>query len=184
MKAALCVGHSRPGDAGAESAGGVSEWDFNLPIATRASEILFSRGIEAPVISKYHGQSYGRAMNWLAAHLKEVGADLAVELHFNAAGESAQGFEYLHYHSSSKGKRLAECLHGAHADKFASMVDRGVKPRTPGDRGIQFLKKTHCPAVIAEPFFGSSPEEWRFYSEEEEGLSCVYADGIERYVRG
>lgn len=180
---ALCVGHSRSGDNGAVSVGGVSEWDFNFEVANLTAGELRRHGLRARVVSQYDGSSYGQAMTWLAAHLRGIDADLAIELHFNAASESAQGFEYLYYHTSTRGKALAESLHAAQKQAFPFAVDRGTKSRAAGDRGVQFLKLTHCPAVLAEPFFGTNPEEWNLYSGEKAKLAETYAAGVLSFLR-
>jgi len=40
------------------------------------------------------------------------------------------------------------------------------------------LQRTPCPAVILEPYFGSSVEETAFFSSRREELAKSYADAI------
>ena len=182
-KVAVCVGHSRSGDSGAVSVAGVKEWSYNLEVAYLTADALQRSGASAVVVKEYDGSSYGAAMSWLASHLRGLGVDAAIELHFNSASETAQGFEYLYYHSSSRGKALAQSLHAEHKRAFPFAVDRGIKARGAGDRGVQFLKLTHCPAVICEPFFGSSREEWNLYESEKVKLAEVYSRALVAFLR-
>lgn len=179
MKAAICVGHSRSGDSGAESAGGVSEWNYNVPVGELVAAELRSHGIEVLLLTDYKGSGYGAAMDWVASELDRFGADCALELHFNAANKTAQGFEYLYWHSSTNGKKLAQALLDAHALTFNSF-NRGIKGKNSGDRGALFLSKPACPSVICEPFFGDNPDEWARYSSEDaqKALAGVYADAV------
>jgi len=178
---ALCVGHSRQGDNGAVAVGGVTEFRFNSALAPRISQILSGKGIQGIVIDEYEGSTYGAAMTWLASELREFDVALAIELHFNAAHSDAMGYEYLHHAASAKGKRLAQCLHDAHKRNFPSSRSRGIKS-PPSGRGDAFLKRTHCPAVICEPFFGSNSSEWEFYRDRREELPRMYAEGLEAFL--
>lgn len=177
-KVAICVGHSRSGDKGAMSTGGVSEWEYWQPIAYRIKEVLESLGIKAMIVDVYDGGSYGASMSWLGKHLAEWGATQAVELHFNAAGSDATGFEYLYWGRSKAGRQLAKALHDQHANEFPNARSRGIKGKSASDRGALFLRRTPCPAVICEPFFGSNHVEWSYYKDRVEHLSQMIARGI------
>jgi len=162
-KIAICIGHSRPGDSGASSVGGVSEWKFNQPIGAAIVAKLKAAGHDAILLDKYVGGDYTSAMNWLAAQIKSFGAEVAVELHFSAAGASAKGYEYLYWGASTQSKKLAQAFLDRHKTALPSMTSRGIKPKTSSDRGSYFLQKTPCPCIITEPFFGSNAAEWEFY---------------------
>ena len=107
---AICVGHSRQGDTGAVSCGGINEWTYNRKVAEFLKSDLQEYGISSFVVEQYGGTygSYTSAMNWLTKHLKEQKASIALELHFNAAAnEKAEGMEMLHWNSSRIGLSLA-----------------------------------------------------------------------------
>ena len=184
MKAAICIGHSRSGDAGAKSVGEVSEWNYNVPVGEAITDILQASGVQVLLLTSYEGNGYGAAMSWVARELDAFGADCALELHFNSASPSAKGFEHLFWHSSDRGKELAALISEAQAEAFPSSVSRGIKAKDSSDRGSGFLSKPACPAVIAEPFFGSNEEEWeRYRSEEAQGrLATVYASAILQFL--
>ena len=176
---AVCVGHSRTGDKGAVNVDNVTEWAFNQPLAKRVCELIEASGHLTILVSQYKGTSYGTAMNWLARHLKELQVDAAVELHFNSSDDSrANGYEFLHWFSSHKGLKLADELTRSFAKAFPQQKNRGLKRINVEDRGGVFLRKTHCPAVICEPFFGSNAKENAFFFSHREELAKAYADGI------
>ncbi len=183
---ALCVGHSRRiGDfpeGGAVSVGKESEWRYNTELVGMVSGSLKARGHRVLVINCYEGGSYGAAMKWLADHLRKEGADLAVELHFNSAGPTARGHEWLFWHASTKGQRLAIEFDKAFRDILPALPARGAKLRTGGDRGAEFLRLTHCPAVIAEPFFGSNASDWGIATERKGDIAFAMARAISAYA--
>ena len=72
---AICVGHSRLGDSGAESVAGVSEWDYNEGVAHKTAEILAQHGIDATVYDDYRNYTYSAAMVWLARQLRADDVD-------------------------------------------------------------------------------------------------------------
>jgi N-acetylmuramoyl-L-alanine amidase len=163
MKIAVCIGHSRSGDDGAVSADGrKTEWAFNQPIGARVVADLMRAGHEAVLVDKYWGAGYGAAMGWLAGHLRELGVEAAVELHFNASDNpKAEGHEWLHWHNSERGRALALCLEKSYARTMDTAKRRGVNALDRTSRGAEFVSRTHCPAVICEPFFGTNIFEWR-----------------------
>lgn len=177
---AILVGHSR-GDGGAVSVGGMNEWHFNRDLGGRIHRQLLDRGLKACMIDSYAQTSYGRSMELLARSLKSMGVSCAVELHFNSSDRvAARGHEWLHWHSSVAGRALAQCLDRRMSEDFPNHPRRGlISIRSEADRGGSFLRKTHCPAVIAEPFFGSSPIDWEMATTRKDVLAGVIADGID-----
>jgi len=183
---AIAVGHSRQingkTEGGAVSVGKVSEWTYNADLAKRIQEDLSDKGIRSVIYSRYQGNGYTAAQKWLAAQLKDIGATLAIELHFNSSDSpSATGHEWLHYQTSTNGKRLAESLDQSFRVAFPVLRPRGVKSPESG-RGDAFLKLTHCPAIIAEPFFGSNPKDWKMAEDEKGAISASIAQGIVNYL--
>jgi N-acetylmuramoyl-L-alanine amidase len=178
---AICVGHSRTGDNGAASVDGMSEWKFNDPLADEIVKILGELGVPAFKLNSYEGKSYGGAMRWVAANLEQKHASLAVELHFNAANGVARGHEWLFWSGSKRSSRLATCLLARYQAAFPEIPLRGIKPKTAGDRGAEFLKLTHCPAVICEPFFGDNQEDWKIATDRKSDIARAIAAGIHDY---
>ena len=176
---AICVGHSRPGDQGAASVDGTTEHAFNSRLAELIAVRLNNRHCTCEVISSYMGKSYGSAMSWLAGKLREFKADLAVELHFNASDvRAATGHEWLYLTGSHGGREAARCLAASMRLWYPAHHARGIKALGPRDRGAQFLMKTHCPAVLAEPFFGTNAADWERVAEKPSVLADALAYGL------
>lgn len=181
-KVAICVGHSRIGDKGAVSVGGVDEWTFNKKVADLLKKHLRHQGINSVVFDDYPSERYSCAMDWLAQDVEKEKCDIAIELHFNSYSSSkAEGYEYLYYHTSNNGRRLAECFCKAHSETFKVQKDRGIKAVEPDGRGSGFLRSVPPPAVVCEPFFGSSPKEWILFDVKHSLLADVYAQAIVEY---
>jgi N-acetylmuramoyl-L-alanine amidase len=47
-------------------------------------------------------------------------------------------------------------FHDSFAEDFPGIKSRGLKPLTVGSRGSEFVRLTHCPAILTEPFFGTN----------------------------
>ena len=187
-KIAICVGHSRlvngRAEGGAVSIGNVSEWAYNFDLANLIAASLDDLGIDCVILAEYAGQGYGAAQRWLAGALRVIGATAAIELHFNSAEDpAANGHEWLHWHSSAGGKRLAEALDRNITADIPDLRARGLKPKAPGDRGAEFLRGTHCPAVIVETGFGSSPHDWKILTQQKPAIAHSIAGGIADFLR-
>lgn len=181
---AICVGHSRIGDKGAISVGGVTEWDYNKKVADALQTQLRHQGITSVVFDDYPSDSYSGAMNWLARGIRKEKCDLAIELHFNSyAKDSASGYEYLYFEGSKNGKRLANCFLKSHGESFTEQTSRGVKSTDTVQRGAAFLRRVPPPAVICEPFFGSSPTDWTIFEYKGLLLAGAYARAIVEYFK-
>jgi len=183
---ALSVGHSRRingrYDGGAYSPHlGKNERDFNMEVATYTHSLLESAGVESRIVSEYAGRGYTTAMMDAARQIEAMGATLAVEFHFNSATPSANGHEWLYWHSSKGGKKLAQAFHDRFTQDFPTIKARGVKPLNSSSRGAQFVRLTHCPAIILEPFFGSNESDCRTITAR--CLASAYTGAILNYLR-
>lgn len=181
---AICVGHSRPGDKGAVSVGGITEHAFNSKLARQVLSKLEDHDIECQIIDAYQGLTYGTAMRWLGRKLKTLGAQGAVELHFNSEAPSANGHEWRYWHESVGGRYLAQALDGKMASACPTHKRRGLVPTREKMNGAGFLFHTPCPAAIAEPFFGSNAKEWAWAINNQNVIANVIADGIAAWNAG
>ena len=175
---ALCIGHSRQGDSGAASVDGTTEYDYNCDLA---QQISIKTREDIRIYNTYEGNGYTSAMRGLARKRKKDGAEFAIELHFNAASPVATGHEWLYWNSSEKGRLLARSLRDVMEDSFPQLTSRGIKGRGKGSRGASFLRLTHCPAVIAEPFFGTNTDDWQLATAHKDGLATAITGGIVLY---
>lgn len=178
----LCVGHSRTInghlDGGAESWDNhQNEWQFNDDLVRRVRDKLTPLGIPSLIFNRYQGTDYVSSMSWLAGKIKSAGCTAAIEFHFNSAGPLAHGHE-VHYHTGSvKGQSLAAHLESSLSAHFTNPA-RGAHPLTSADRGWAFVHLTPCPAVIIEPFFGSSQQDWTAIAANPDHLATAIADAI------
>jgi N-acetylmuramoyl-L-alanine amidase len=184
---AICVGHSRKvnsrPEGGAVSVGNVSEWTYNVELAKMIADHLTDAGIPSVIVQEYEGNGYSAAQRWLAARLRALGAIGAIEVHFNSSdGESANGQEMLYWHSSTKGRALADSLGVELSLAVPELRNRGLKPKTRSDRGAEFLSGTHCPAVIVETGFGSSPHDWGVMVAKKREIAEALAEGIKDWM--
>jgi len=147
---AIVVGH-HPDAPGARMEVGthaIHEYDFWRPFAVELALTMEEGHLTPHVVERPH-EAPDQA---LAERVNQTGADAAIELHFNAAGDSsARGTEMLYYDGSADGKRLAEALQDCVIDTLG-VPDRGLMPV----KRYPFLQLTEMPAVICEPFFGSN----------------------------
>jgi N-acetylmuramoyl-L-alanine amidase len=186
-KIGLCVGHSRQTnghpEGGAVSVGRIQEWKFNRELALLISAELTRQGIASVIVDHYEGGSYGAAQAWLGGHLAAQGVTVALELHFNSSDSiAATGHEWLYWHTSAAGKRLAVSLNAEMRLALPDLKARGAKPLAATDRGAGFLQQTRCPAVICEPFFGSNPSDWALAVGYKPTIARVIADGVSEFL--
>lgn len=116
-----------------------------------------------------------------AAMANEWHADIFCSLHINAAEDpDANGFEVLHWHTSSRGAALAELVCDLLEAAFPHRPNRGPKPRGPGDRGATVLGATAMPAILVEPGFITNPfeEPWLQRLDTQASIAMAIVDAI------
>jgi N-acetylmuramoyl-L-alanine amidase len=164
----LAVGHSRATDNGAVACDGrTDEWTYNRNLAHFIDLYMDDDNIDVTIVDVYKGNTYSEAMMNLKMAVDPLDADLVVELHFNSYHKpSANGYEALYWHSSTKGKDAAETFVDTFETEYPSNLKRGSKPiQDNNQRGARFLKALKAPCVILEPFFGSNPKEWEMFQD-------------------
>ena len=108
------------------------------------------------------------------------GGGNAVRLQFHGVDCPDSGKGRLYWYSGVKSKRLASLLQKEVLSVLGTR-NRGIKPRTRGDRGSHLLRKTRMPCVIVEPFFGSNTADWDKGVARKGDLVKAYFHAIERY---
>jgi len=193
---AISAGHNFR--TGARALDGADEWSYNTKVADELCNILHARGHTVLRMVRDKSLAYGAAMRKLADQMREAKAELALELHFNCSNTvSANGFEFLHYVHSPKGRKLAQALGVSMAKSFPTIAQRGNdkgarslyfheadKAQAYSRRGGEFCYHTPCPAVVCEPFFASSPHDYTPMAKAHKQLAAAYADGIESHLKG
>lgn len=168
---AIVVGHGPSVDKGAwNQVSGVSELDWNKELARQISIAIGPRAVAVIVAREVERQPPIDRVN-------RLNPICAVELHLNAYNGTASGTEMIHYPGSVKGEKLARLLQSA-AVGVLKLPDRGVKGPQAGGRGMAFLAKTHCPAVIIESFFIDNNADLQVGNLRKAALAKSYADAL------
>lgn len=181
MKIAIVVGHNAVAKgARAKAPLSMQEFDYNNEIADAMVQLV-RRPLRAKKFNRIRAPSYSREIDAVYAEVDRYGADISIELHFNAGPPTATGTET--FSSGSTGSlALAQHVQGAMLSDLA-LRDRGVKILSRSDRGGRSLHAGLAPAILVEPFFGSSTRDCRAAdSLGAEGMARMYLDGIRGYA--
>lgn len=164
---AIVVGHNSAAQGAVRADTGESEFVWNGRLARRIERLAPDYGIEARVFHRTPGGGYSTEIKRVYSDVDAWKADASVELHFNsAATPDASGTETLSS-GSALSLRLAESIQREMVVALG-LRDRGIKTRAGSERGGSSLIAGRAPAVLVEPFFGSSPEGARATDEENE----------------
>jgi len=188
MKIATVVGHNRNAK-GAETVIPVfatrNEFDYNSKLAELMNDVCDDLGIDGrtffrePVTVGTARQRFEREISTVYAATDAWGADVTIELHYNSHNSNARGTETL-----TSGFAMSNAVALAVQDRMVDLYDRdgrlnrGVKTRRSG-RGSLSLKAGRAPAILVEPFFGSSRRDCELAERVgAEALAHAYISGI------
>lgn len=153
MRVALVVGHTAKSQ-GASNPNGVTEWAFNVVLAT-AIRMALGDSYDCRVFHRPTG-AYKTAMAKLCKEINTWGPAIVVSLHANASPEGAHfdGAEALHYPGSAKGEAFATRLSRDVAGAIG-VRDRGARAQSVSWAGepLYIMQSTKAPAVILETHF-------------------------------
>lgn len=167
IKIALLPGHSSK-DGGAEMVAGLklSEYDFAMKFIPQVKEKLEAAGYEVVVTSRESAGGTTPMYSARAANATE--ADAAFEFHFNSAGKTATGSEYLYKAGNELYRKAAEAMCKTWSEA-TGLKDRGVmavcnsadvdKYDRATSRGVNAFTKANMFFCMTEPFFSSNPAE-------------------------
>lgn len=157
-KLAIVVGHNWKSRGAVRSDTGESEYEYNTKMALYMESIGSEYDLNVKVFKRLPGGGYTREIQRVYNEVDEWGAKASIELHFNSAGDPrASGTET--FSSGSKRSLILAQEVQMEMVEALGLRDRGVKirnSRTKG-RGYQSLVFGKAPAILTEPFFGSSP---------------------------
>jgi len=118
-----------------------------------------------------------KSLNEVVPRGNKSKSDLFISVHCNSfSNQSANGIETLYYPTSSKGKKLAQCVQNALV-KTTKLTNRGIKPRT----DLYVLKSTVAPAILVECAFISNTNEEKLLKEHPEVFANAIFEGIREY---
>lgn len=167
IKIALLPGHSSK-DGGAEMVAGLklSEYDFAMKFIPQVKEKLEAAGYDVVVTSRE--QAGGTTPIYSAKAANAVKADAAFEFHFNSAGKTATGSEYLYKAGNELYRKAADAMcttwseatglknRGSMAVCNASEISKYSRATS---RGVNAFTRANMFFCMTEPFFSSNPEE-------------------------
>lgn len=167
IKIALLPGHSSK-DGGAQMVAGLklSEYGFAMKFIPQVKEKLEAAGYEVVVTSRE--SAGGTTPMYSARAANATKADAAFEFHFNSAGKTATGSEYLYKAGNELYRKAAEAMCKTWS-AATGLKDRGVmavcnssdisKYKRATSRGVNAFQKANMFFCMTEPFFSSNPEE-------------------------
>lgn len=167
IKIALLPGHSSK-DGGAEMVAGLklSEYDFAMKFIPQVKEKLEMAGYEVVVTSRESAGGTTPMYSARAANATE--SDMAIEFHFNSAGKTATGSEFLYRADNELYHKAADVM-GKIWSEATGLKDRGAvavcnsadinKYKRATSRGVNAFTKANMFFCMTEPFFASNPQE-------------------------
>ena len=179
---AIVVGHtgSAPGLAGIVPPFriGDSEYPWNTDLADKMKVIAVQRGYRCDVFFRDRGGitgAYERVREW--------NPQATVELHFNADLGRARGTETLYKNGNTISKGWAKVLQDGMVEFYnrAGTQNRGIKARSPGERGYDSVSRLH-PSALVEPFFGDNTADAQLGVDLKEREAQVLVDAFATYV--
>jgi N-acetylmuramoyl-L-alanine amidase len=155
---AIIVGHNSEKQGAVRHDTGETEFVWNSDLAKLIEyEARDYPGIEVKTFFRQAGLGYTREIRRVYEETDRWGANATVELHFNSASSpKATGTETL-ISGTPASMALAVSVNREMVAALG-LRDRGVKTRSADDRGGASLMSGRAPAILIEPFFGSSPE--------------------------
>ncbi|WP_422049925.1 N-acetylmuramoyl-L-alanine amidase [Shimia sp.] len=178
MKLAIVVGHNARAQGAVRRDTGETEFSWN----SRLSEIIEDRagrfpGMFVKTFFREDVGSYRRELREVYRQVDEWGAEASCELHFNShSTTSATGTETL-TSGTPLSRQFAMAVQREMLDALG-LRDRGLKTVSRTDRGGKSLFVGRAPAILIEPFFGSSPKGLAATDEHDEMV--FLADAILR----
>jgi N-acetylmuramoyl-L-alanine amidase len=174
---AISIGHTRTAQ-GAVSIGGVTEFAYNTKVAQHLKRRLLAAGVEVVVVLERDRLGIHDVVRRAA----QAKADVGIELHFNSAADpSANGCETLYATTFS-----IDLAHDVQVRTRGALAlrDRGLVKRATGNGSTYLvgMEKAGIPAVLVEPFFGSSPRDWSRVHDAHADVAAGLSAGIGDYL--
>ncbi|MBM3323501.1 N-acetylmuramoyl-L-alanine amidase [candidate division WOR-3 bacterium] len=155
MLVCLDAGHGGS-DPGAVGKSGTKESDVNLAVVQKAAQRLMARGHQVILTRDSDARV---TLESRTSKANNAQAGVFVSVHCNSDGPSARGFETWYWHTSARGRGLAQAILDQAAERFPDLRNRGIKASAPGNNSLHVLRKTNMPSALLECAFISNPAE-------------------------
>lgn len=184
MKVFINPGHDRTYDSGAVNADGTRECDIAADISARVKRYLEAVGIECELMQSDNlaPTSTGRSIYadrqglTVTETANNLGADLFISIHCNAANTQARGTEVEIYQSGGTSELLAHCIQDQIVGALGT-IDRGVKEMPQ----LLVLRYTDMPAVLVETAFIDNDDDCALLKDETDEFARAIARGVTDY---
>ena len=161
MRIALLPGHAKEREGSSMCCGhfkGYGEWclaTWYIPLLAKGL-----RELGYDVVRTQRTDAGGTTPSYSAKAANAVGADLALEFHFNSASPAANGTEVMYWHASATGKVFAWQLAQRVAGLLGTQLhgDGALAVPTPDNRGTEAFRKSRMPFFMVEVCFAGSNE--------------------------
>ncbi|WP_435309691.1 N-acetylmuramoyl-L-alanine amidase family protein [Sebaldella termitidis] len=116
--------------------------------------------------------------------------DIILSFHLNSGVATATGTETLYWHTSTKGKKLAEIVQ-KNLVSVLGLANRGIKIRRKpinkadelNQRGWTMFRDTKVPYVMLESFFISNDKDLKIGTERKTELAKAVVTAIKEYIK-
>lgn len=158
MRLGIIVGHNqRQKGANGIDPINTSEFVYNNEVAEIMKVNSRSFGLKSKIFNRKYRGSYKAEIAEVYGKSDDWGAEVTIELHFNAFNRTTRGTETLCYESEGSLKTAngiqRELIELFNRDRS---TDRGIKTYRNLTRGRYSLVAGSAPAVLVEPFFGDN----------------------------
>lgn len=184
-------GESTPGKRSPD--GRLREYKYCREIANEVKNQLTSKGFQVElVVSDNTDVSLMERCRIVNQYCDKYGKTntVLVSIHCNAAGSgadwmNAKGWSvFISNNSSSKSKKLAECLFNAAQDENLALR-KYSQTQVYWKQNLAICRETYCPAVLTENLFQDNKEDVEFLLSEKgrESIVRLHVNGILNYIK-
>lgn len=184
-------GESTPGKRSPD--GRLREYKYCREIANEIKKQLIDKGFEVELVvtddTDVPLMERCRIVNQYCDKYGKTNTVL-VSIHCNAAGSgadwmNAKGWSvFISNNSSSKSKKLAECLFNAAQDENLALR-KYSQTQVYWKQNLAICRETYCPAVLTENLFQDNKEDVEFLLSEKgrESIVRLHVNGILNYIK-
>lgn len=170
IRIGLVIGHNEKSKGAINKKYGIKEYSFNYRLVNSIKK-KFDNNNQIKTIMCFRHDTISNLVN----DLNKMELDFIISFHCNAYDTRTRGCEFLYYHKSSNGQRIADVLSYYITNLFKN---RGIKPKTSEDRGGYLLSHTTSSCVIAESFFIDNDSDFEYAENNFDKLVQNYYDAI------
>ena len=175
MKVFINPGHSPNGCPDPGSVGnGLRECDIAKTCSDLVEKYLEDASVEVV------GNAQSASLLEIVRVANNIEPDVFLSIHCNAFDGKAHGTEVWFFHTSRKGKLLAQCIQKQIVDTLHT-TDRGIKSAEPGRSGLYVLTNTDAVAVLIELAFIDHPGDAYLLKNEIDQFARAVARGVTDY---